>query len=938
MKQSGFYGLQHLEGAALLEMNLAEKALDDGKLEIAWDYLKKTLNRLPGSGLDDQLHHLPLSVTLLYSDLCFYLQKDVTDLEPYLKRALTAAETLGDRRSRALTLLHLGRLHYFQKSNRKAFLFFEEGRTAVDDLGDEDILSQASALLGFYFQVRGLFLDALPHFERSTRNWESGRNRSVFDPLGPTSLVYCYAFLGYYHRAMGELDYYRRFAIERADETNAATMHAMMGMILLMSNKRGAAFRELTGALQEAKRVEDIVGQHFASGCLSYHELLEGNLIESRKLLLDFKRHAKKTGLNRLYELPFTIEHIFELDRRGLNNVAALDYAKEIKRCLQGHNIHLQGVAYRLMALDAKSRGADPAAIEEMLKKSETTLSRAGDPIQQAKTWVELAYLSLKKNDKAAARGYAQNAWRGCCGPGNLTGNLIFPDALRPLLGTTRLDSANREKSLELTEKFILMIEELAPSDDLDDLMTKVIRATNRFFGAERGGFFWFSGEVENERPSVQGTHNLTQQEIYQEDFKPGLQLIRKAFLEKKFQIRKLEFKKGPSTRARAIMCLPFEIWDGNYGVLYHDNSFFTDCFGFIERTMLARLVGALSAYVQSIYKFSNRLKESSSEDKLSYSRIRKDVLITDDPEMKQTVEMVDRVAASGSTILIMGETGVGKELVARRIHEMSERKNGPFVIIDATTIPENLFESEMFGHQRGAFTGADRAKAGRLELAHNGTLFIDEISEIPKHLQAKLLRVLQEKTLVRLGSNRTISSNFRLVAATNKDLATEVSAGRFREDLFYRLNVVPITLPPLRQRKEDIPLLARHFAAKYASEYNCPEPNLTAKNERMLSSYHWPGNIRELQNIMERTVILSTSEKLFLDLPAGKPIDVQELFGDDPSMDELQRRYIRHAIEKTGGKISGPGGAAELLNMNRSTLIKRMKKLGISKPDRFLP
>ncbi len=934
MRHSGLKGLPHLEEAALLEMNLAEKTLDDGKLEIAWDYLKKTLDRLPASGLNDHLYHLLISVTLLYSDLCFYLQKDVTDLEPFLKRALTATEALGDQRSRALTLLHLGRLHYFQESNQKAFRYFEEGKTEVDDLGDEDILSQASTLLGFYFQVRGLYLDALPHFERSTRNWESGRDRSVFDPLGPTSLVYCYTFLGYYHRAMGELDYYRRLAIERADEKNAVTMHAMMGMILLMSNKKGAAFRELTGALQEAKRVKDIVGQHFSSGCLSYYELLEGNLKESQRLLLEFKRHAKKTGLNRLYELPFTIEHMFELDRHGLNNVPALDYSKEIKRCLQGPNLHLQGVAYRLMALDAKSGDADPTTIEGMLKKSETTLNRTGDPMQLAKTWVELAYLNLKKNDKAAARGYAQNAWRGCCGPGNLTGNLIFPDVLRPLLGSTSTDSANREKSLELTEKFILMIEELAPSDDLDDLMTKVIRATNRFFGAERGGFFWFSGEGENERPVVQGTHNLTHQEIYQEEFKPSLQLIRKAFQEKKFQIKRLEIKKGPSTRARAIMCLPFEIWGGNYGVLYHDNSFFTDCFGFIEQTMLTRLVSALSAYVQSIYKFSNRLKESTGEDKLSFNYINKNVLITNDPEMKKTVEMVDRVAPSGSTVLIMGETGVGKELVARRIHEMSERKKGPFVIIDATTIPENLFESEMFGHQRGAFTGADHAKAGRLELAHNGTLFIDEISEIPKHLQAKFLRVLQEKTLVRLGSNKTISSNFRLVAATNKDLAAEVSAGRFREDLFYRLNVVPITLPPLRQRKEDIPLLARHFLAKYASEYNCPEPNLTAKNEQMLSNYHWPGNIRELQNIMERTVILSTNENIFLDVPAGKPINVQELYGDDPSMDELQRRYIRYAIKKSGGKISGPGGVAESLNMNRSTLIKRMKKLGVSKTD----
>jgi transcriptional regulator with GAF, ATPase, and Fis domain len=297
---------------------------------------------------------------------------------------------------------------------------------------------------------------------------------------------------------------------------------------------------------------------------------------------------------------------------------------------------------------------------------------------------------------------------------------------------------------------------------------------------------------------------------------------------------------------------------------------------------------------------------------------------------MKKIIEKIDHIAQTDSTVLIMGETGVGKELLAKRIHNMSRRKEGPFALVDSTTIPENLFESEMFGYEKGAFTGADRPKAGRLELAHNGTLFIDEIGEIPKALQSKLLRVLQEKTLIRLGGSRTIFSNFRLIVATNRDLAAEVSAGRFREDLYFRLNVVPVNIPPLRDHIDDLPSLTRFFLNKYAARYNRPMLELTPEQEAMLMEYHWPGNIRELQNIIERAVILSTDEGLVIDLPAKKAVGMRQFYNDYPSMDELQRRYIKYALEKTGGKVGGPGGTAELIGMKRTTLQKRMKKLGV--------
>jgi transcriptional regulator with GAF, ATPase, and Fis domain len=251
-------------------------------------------------------------------------------------------------------------------------------------------------------------------------------------------------------------------------------------------------------------------------------------------------------------------------------------------------------------------------------------------------------------------------------------------------------------------------------------------------------------------------------------------------------------------------------------------------------------------------------------------------------------------------------------------------------VVVDPNTIPEALIESELFGHEKGAFTGAERQKPGRLELAHRGTLFIDEVGEIPKSVQVKLLRALEERSLVRIGGTQTLYSDFRLLVATNRDLAEEVAVGRFREDLYYRINVVPIDIPPLRERIDDIPLLSRHFLALYASKNGRPVYELTSQDEARLMEYSWPGNVRELQNVIERSVLLTDGQRLKLNLPTQAKKSSASLFADHLTLEELQRRYIRYVLDKTNGKISGPKGAAGLLGMKRTSLYNRMKKLGI--------
>jgi DNA-binding NtrC family response regulator len=312
---------------------------------------------------------------------------------------------------------------------------------------------------------------------------------------------------------------------------------------------------------------------------------------------------------------------------------------------------------------------------------------------------------------------------------------------------------------------------------------------------------------------------------------------------------------------------------------------------------------------------------------------------------LRHVLQQVETVASSDSTVLILGETGTGKELIACAVHQRSRRKHKPLVRVNCTSIPKELFESEFFGHAKGAFTGAIRDRVGRFEAAAGGTLFLDEVGEIPLELQSKLLRVLQEKSYERVGEEKTRRADVRIVAATNRDLKKEVEAGRFREDLYYRLNVFPLRVVALRERKEDIPLLATHFVELLAKELDCPKPRLTSAGIEKLKSYDWPGNIRELRNVIERAVIFARGGALEFDVPgSGSPVDLAPL--EPPDDDRAEPEYLTESemrrrerqnlflvLQKAGWKIKGADGAAELLGVKPTTLISRIEKLGLKRP-----
>jgi transcriptional regulator with GAF, ATPase, and Fis domain len=305
---------------------------------------------------------------------------------------------------------------------------------------------------------------------------------------------------------------------------------------------------------------------------------------------------------------------------------------------------------------------------------------------------------------------------------------------------------------------------------------------------------------------------------------------------------------------------------------------------------------------------------------------------------IRRVLNQVEHVAPTESIVLITGETGVGKGLIATTIHNLSHRNAGPFIPVNIAALSEELIESELFGHEKGAFTGAIARRKGRFELAHRGTIFLDEIGDLSLALQVKLLRVIEEQRFEPVGSEKTVTSDFRIIAATNRNLEREVAAGRFRQDLFYRLNVFPIQVPPLRERSDDIPLLTTHFIQKLSKKIGKPVKYLPSREMNRLLSYDWPGNVRELEHVIERSIILSDSPIVKIVIPRP-PADVSDYSIEGNaimSLSELEKRHIQKVLAMTGWKVSGKAGAADFLGLHPNTLLTRMQKLGIPRrPDK---
>lgn len=460
----------------------------------------------------------------------------------------------------------------------------------------------------------------------------------------------------------------------------------------------------------------------------------------------------------------------------------------------------------------------------------------------------------------------------------------------------------------------------------------------------KRGAIFLFD---EKTSPVLQlnATKNLTHEQVFHPDFASSLKMVEDVARTGKACIEGIEKGCRLNHCSNGILsrfCVPMIQRNKVVGVMYHDNRLLRSAFRESDLEFLAYFAAQAAFAMDNAkaYEEIQRLNQRLNEEKLYYKEqhlqnLHFDDIVGEGAAIMRVLEKVDQVARTDTTVLIFGETGVGKELVARAIHQRSLRVDKPFIRVFCSALPDTLIPSELFGHEKGAFTGATNRRIGRFELADGGTLFLDEIGDLPLEIQVRLLRVLQNKEFERVGASDTIKSDFRLIVATNRDLEQAVKTEKFRSDLFYRLNVFPIFVPPLRQRKEDIPSLAYYFLKIYSTKMGKTFNRIPKSEMDKLILYNWPGNIRELENIIERGIILNSGPLLRVpELGSTTPeaIQAQEYI----TLSANERRHILSALQKTRWKVRGLGGAAELLNIHPSTLAFRMKKLGIQRPPEF--
>ena len=903
--------------AARLAFEIAQTMEKDGDLEKARTQLIHIQADLADALENPENARLFIEVVIDMSRLSIRLEKFGPEVSKNLRQARSCAEKNGDRRSWTVINFYLGRYYMLHDRPDNALSIMQAANQEVEKMGDADILTRTAESRAFFYYMQGLHRDVVNTLE-NTPGVSDSPDQCFLDPLTPIFYGTSLAFTGRFHQAIGMLNAVRGAAELNGKTSLAVHYRVVLGVVLLMMGKSREADGHLREASNDALNTKNWIVYSIAEIALAYAELKSSLVCESYSHLSSCMRRLVIAGvMPRNYPDNFLLEMLLAFHQRGFNPLPFFDLSGEISRLSAGSNVHLKGMALRLSAAQGKK---DAGRCMRDLIESENCLKRSGDGVELAKTRVEMARLHMQEGDEAKARELALMAWDG------LSGLNLFPDDL-----TFLLESSAPEKDFfaDRAGQLFDMIEQILQTREISDIYRLMLDATGRFFMSERAGLFCFTDKP-NKALVLHCGRNLTGKDVLDDGFRNQLTLIYKSVHENRAQ----RFRSG----SLAALCIPVEAGGSVREVFYHANDCLEDGFDFLDDRLLLRLQRTLSSFMERIIardkQYETHMRDNSARI-YSNTEQSQDEILARDERMLRELARLDQIAGSDTTVLITGETGTGKGLFAQRIHHHSARRSGPFIVADLTIIPEKLIESELFGHEKGAFPAASEQCIGKIELADKGTLFINEPGKLPKSSQEKLLRTLQEKRVMRLGGSCSIEAGFRLVTATSQNLAREVAAGHFRQDLYHRINIANIEVPPLRERGSDVILIARHFLDTAARQFNRFVPGLSVQDERTLLSYHWPGNVRELKNVIERTVLLSTEDRIELMLFSQTTASAESPFDDMPGIDEIQRRYIRHVLKTTDGRISGPGGAAEILGLPRTTLNARMKKLGISQKNK---
>ncbi|NLW82605.1 MAG: sigma-54-dependent Fis family transcriptional regulator [Desulfovibrionales bacterium] len=648
----------------------------------------------------------------------------------------------------------------------------------------------------------------------------------------------------------------------------------------------------------------------------------------------------------------------------GMTPIPGVSFDEELSRALEGPNKHLQASALRTVATLFFERNAGINEALQFLQQSEDLFRRIGNQLESARTGLRIAICLDAMNAHDESENIRSESLKILSNFGQLD---LYPTDCMKIndnklsqemhgyvsflqdLPRTQFYLENSQKNLfkipiqnilakKIITDSILFFSEYDPLENcriafeslpsflnLHQFLSQVAYIACSELGAERALIAQMN---EDGGLDIKATSNISSKEI-----KTGTMIPKLSSILSKLENTPLFIEEN----GVVSLTIPLKIYNLNFWILYIESSYAIHALKSINPKCYKEIVWIFSQEIRHALHYAEKNSIDNTPLFSSISIFRKDRLdsiVYESQIMRKLISKTRHVSTTEAPILILGETGVGKELLAQYIHNCSGR-HGNFIAVHPASNAENLFESEFFGHEKGAFTSAHKKRIGLVELAHNGTLFIDEVGDIPLAIQTKLLRVFQDRCFWRVGGNNPIESNFRLVGATNKDLWEEVLAGRFRKDLYYRMAVIPLTLPPLRDRKEDIPVLAKLFLSKFSKFYN---KNISYSDEIIfdkLLKYDWPGNVRELKSVIERAVILYHGNELKFEIQSKntdynnceKLIQNNDDFTSDlPTLDILEERYIKHVLNITDGKITGKKGALDILGMKRSTFYSKIK------------
>ena len=903
-------------------LHAARHCLETEALEAAASYFQLILSALNARSKSKEEKALYIDAVLGIIASSGHL-KPLDQQREILNRARKFSMAHSDQDRLCQVDLRLAQVVKIEGDYAHAGRLYEEAWDLAKQLGRDDLLKQAAFFTTDFLFWQGLVKDAVSRYEQAIGDLEELPSDQATLRACAT-LGWCYGICGQTARGIGLLEVVRNRAT-RLHLTQIKVYADLMSVLTYLEARRiDEAEKHLNDIFShpEAELGNYTLWAGYASK--AYVLYARGDLPGCFEYQKKAHEKASEFGWHH-HRGPWNFESMDALERAGMIH-PEMNYDSEIKRIRDWPDVYMQGVSLRYQAQRIASRGGHREEVLPHLERSRELLTRAGARIELARTQMLLARQHLESGKDKPARELLGEAWDVLSG----VNKSLFPDELRPYL-----DDAEEDVPINTLVEVSNVIGTVR---DRKRLLERIINLLMRLTLAGRGGFFLTDPEDGFE---LVASRNLDRAIVSATSFQSARRMLHHVAREK----TEIILEGGNKTTGGLsrpgegwALCSPVILEDRLSGIIYLDNALVglsppkkSLSLLRVVNNQLAIALDNARAY-EEIARLKDRLEDETQFYRMEMESFphRRQILGNSQP-IRRILEQIDRVSPTDATVLVTGETGVGKELVARAIQRLSRRNGGPFIPVNTSSLEQGVIASELFGHEKGAFTGALRKRRGRFELADRGTLFLDDVDTLSLGIQTRILRALQEKEFERVGGDRTIRSDFRLIAATNQDLASLVKKGKFRADLFYRLKVFPVHVPPLRERKEDIPILTTHFLNLNNTRLGKSIKGVSIRDLARLKAYSWPGNVRELEHIVERAAILSDGE--FLRIPELSPDGDREAYaGNFRSLKEMERDYILEALGRCQWRVSGNGGAAELLDLKPTTLYAKIRKLKISK------